>query len=958
MKQKQNKNKNKANKGNIKEVQTGSSPNWNFQTKKVPQNNKTTVINKELMFSIATWNVRSLNSFDKLKHILELQADIILLQEIWTPRAEIINNIEDYISYTHLRGDGYGGTMLLNRNNRLKPISNPSQINDDSSLLKMNVAGDRNIWISSIYLNKKLKKNLLNTLSEAQKVVPSQEWPYVILGGDWNINIRDKEDKVTKTLDILCKKMGLTITSCECLRKENEIDYFIHGSQIEIITKSNKEMSASDHNSAWIQIKVKAPVISTRNSQVPDKKLAEKITQSCLNKSQNGVDFLRLLEKKYKYNQSKLMKTIRIQKKENELLERILDSTEDDDTFKIVKEYWREKAEDCENNLLDGQLHKAFQFLKKVTKFNEFQRRDGSIINRVQREDGSVTYDQDEVNRLIIANLQKIQTSDQEPKYTDNTPYPLLQPLSTNEMDYILSKLFAGKATSFDGVSDILFSQANKPVATNKLIDIWSTVPENHHFHTRLIPLNKNHPNTPTPKDCRPIAVCSALLKLIESRSRKTLETYMTMKLHRGQTGFVPGMGISVNQMRMVQRIKEITGQKKHCYGLFVDCSNAYNTIYHTKLFERLQKVLPKEEIELIRGIYSKTKIKLGQYSFTPNIGVAQGSIISPFLFNIYSEDLYYTLEKDADIPSHDLMGYADDLLIICTSLHQLRQAIKVIKKWSTDNNLLLNPKKSGIIEFLPRAKTYPSLLKIGQNFEDIPVVQNYKYLGLYVDQKLTLSKQLEHITEKVTYQCSALWSILKAFSLTERINLWTVIARPLFEMMIFPYYAERSKSNIDKVHKKIRWSFKKFCLMKKNTSNEIIDRLMKFDYLKRAGYVVQVTQVKWNTRLAYKTINPLDFPKTEKNKDDKVWYPKELAEFINIKAAICKNCGVPCNSYHLKEEHNITIPSNNEILDYIEEESKNLSHKRKLTKKEVLLELGKSVGVHYNKIVQFLNMS
>ena len=64
----------------------------------------------------------------------------------------------------------------------------------------------------------------------------------------------------------------------------------------------------------------------------------------------------------------------------------------------------------------------------------------------------------------------------------------------------------------------------------------------------------------------------------------------MVEKLHRGQTGFVPDMGITINQMRLVQRVKEIANSKKHCFEPFIDSSSADNTILHTKLFERLEK--------------------------------------------------------------------------------------------------------------------------------------------------------------------------------------------------------------------------------------------------------------------------------------------------------------------------------------------------------------------------------
>ena len=907
-----------------------------------------------MTITIGSWNSRSLNCLNKTRKLLNMDYSITLTQEVWAPNQNILNILKEKNSFIKSRTDGYGGTMILLNDVRLKALNEPSQINEDSHIMKINIGGDRNIWIASLYINKRSKKNLLDTLAEIQRVVPQKEWQYILIGGDWNVNIRDKEDKVTQTLDIVCKSMGLSITSCGCMRGPNEIDYFVHGNQIKVEQTGSQEMNLSDHNMAWIKIKVDAPSNSLRHSTIPNRKLADDITQFCLNKCQDGTGFLDLIDKKYKYNRRKLLKTIRPKSRNNNLLERLLTSGEEDDALQIVKEYWKEKSEECEDDLLQGRLQKAFKFMKSVTRYHEFKRRDGSIINKVRKDDGTVTTDPEEVNKLVLGHLKTIQSSDKEPYYTNHVPFPSLIALGSSEMDYILSKLFHGKAIAFDAVTDILFNKTNKPVTAIKLADVWKGNLKAHHFDTRLIPLNKVHPDIPTPKDCRPIAVCSALIKILESRVRKRLETYMVEKLHRGQTGFVPGMGITVNQMRLIQRVKDITNNKRHCFGLFIDFSSAYNTILHTKLFEKLQKTLPEEEINLIKAIYSRTNIRLGKHSFTPNIGVAQGSIISPFLFNIYTEDLYQTLEKNADLPYGDLMGYADDLLIICTSLHQLRKSISIIKEWSTENNLQLNAKKSGIIEFLPRCKTYQQL-KADSFFEDIPVVAEYKYLGLIVDQKLTLTKQLAYIEEKTNHQRSTLWPLLKAFSLTERINLWTILCRPLIEMLIFPYYAERSTVNINKVHIKVRQTFKKFCLFKKNIDNETIEQLMDYNLHERAGKVVQTTDIKWNARLQHKAPNPNEYPKEKPEKNTIKWLPKELVEFINIKTALCKDCNTPCNSDHLAEAHNTQVPTNNEILEIIRKKSEEIKDQRGLKKSETLKLIGECIKPHIELVRTFL---
>ena len=173
------------------------------------------------------------------------------------------------------------------------------------------------------------------------------------------------------------------------------------------------------------------------------------------------------------------------------------------------------------------------------------------------------------------------------------------------------------------------------------LFDLWSC--NKHyldHFETRLIPLNKVHPKTPKANEFRPIIIQSPILKLLEARFQRKLTTYMKEKLHIGQTGFVPAMGITVNQVRAVRRINERTNAGKKIYGLFIDFSSAYNTVLHTKLFQRLNKVLNEDEIQFQKAIYSRLKIKLGNQFFKPNVGVAQGSVISPAMFNIYSEEL------------------------------------------------------------------------------------------------------------------------------------------------------------------------------------------------------------------------------------------------------------------------------------------------------------------------------
>ena len=71
--------------------------------------------------------------------------------------------------------------------------------------------------------------------------------------------------------------------------------------------------------------------------------------------------------------------------------------------------------------------------------------------------------------------------------------------------------------------------------------------------------------------------------------------------------------------------------------------------------------------------MYARYRLRIGKARIKSNKGVAQGSVISPALFNIFIEDLSEELKLKAGVSFEDLWYYADDLLALWTSKEQVR---------------------------------------------------------------------------------------------------------------------------------------------------------------------------------------------------------------------------------------------------------------------------------------------
>ncbi|KAG5898371.1 hypothetical protein JTB14_015803 [Gonioctena quinquepunctata] len=127
------------------------------------------------------------------------------------------------------------------------------------------------------------------------------------------------------------------------------------------------------------------------------------------------------------------------------------------------------------------------------------------------------------------------------------------------------------------------------------------------------------------------------------------------------------------------------------------------------------------------------------------NIGLPQGTLLSPTLFLIMNNDLP-NIAPDRTLP----ILHADDSNFIANSEYSQRIALKM-NKWSRQNGLRLNNEKSQIIHFEHKNKPldYSILIRSG-NGNTIQQTDSTKFLGVHLDCKLSWVAHTESLRKTI----------------------------------------------------------------------------------------------------------------------------------------------------------------------------------------------------------------
>lgn len=222
----------------------------------------------------------------------------------------------------------------------------------------------------------------------------------------------------------------------------------------------------------------------------------------------------------------------------------------------------------------------------------------------------------------------------------------------------------------------------------------------------------------------------------------------------------------------------------KKLYCTFVDFKSAFDTVWRSGLWQKVQKCNIKGKIfTVIYNMYQniKTCIKKGNdFSgfFNCDVGVKQGENLSPFLFSLYLNDLEdFFIENNIDSLENIehlcqeslllyvklfIILYADDTALLSETAEGLKRTLKCFEQYCDRWKLKVNTNKTKVVIFSKRKSKEIQNFKIyGQNIE---IIDSYSYLGIvfnYNGNFCTARKRLLDQAQKSLY---ALYRKIKIF--------------------------------------------------------------------------------------------------------------------------------------------------------------------------------------------------
>lgn len=253
------------------------------------------------------------------------------------------------------------------------------------------------------------------------------------------------------------------------------------------------------------------------------------------------------------------------------------------------------------------------------------------------------------------------------------------------------------KALGKDGISKEQYGTSLKENINNLLEKMRKMAYRPQPVREVLIPKEGN------PKATRPLGISNLEDKIVQSMTKKILESIYEPTFFSCSYGFRPKRSCH----NAIKDLQNYLHENEVETVIDIDLGNFFGTINHQMLQELLKdRIKDMRFIRYIVRMFKAGVLKDGDLRITPE-GVPQGSICSPVLSNIYAhhviDDWICNIVKPYFKGSVRLFRYADDAVICCQYKEDAIRLKEALGKRLNRFHLKLNEEKTKMVRFSKR---------------------------------------------------------------------------------------------------------------------------------------------------------------------------------------------------------------------------------------------------------------
>lgn len=242
----------------------------------------------------------------------------------------------------------------------------------------------------------------------------------------------------------------------------------------------------------------------------------------------------------------------------------------------------------------------------------------------------------------------------------------------------------------------------------------------------------------------------------------------------------------TINQLLLLyDEIVKNLDKGKDVRFIFCDVSKAFDRVWHMGLLYKLRKYGIKGNLlNWFKSYLSDRQQRVGVNGFFSNwntvkAGVPQGSILGPFLFLLFVNDI-------VDVVTNKIKLFADDTCLYCvvhderSAAESLGQDLESLDQWAGEWGVTFNADKTKSMYFTRKSNI--DVTSLCMNDAPLENVSEHKHLGITLSSNAKWSSHIQDIYSKACKRLNIMRYLKHKIDRQSLERLYIAFIRPILE--------------------------------------------------------------------------------------------------------------------------------------------------------------------------------